>query len=256
MDKVRSNGYGAHQEESQEATKVRARLAVLTTVLLFIGSVWSYGLELGGGISVFIPESLYKYHQGSISVETNLQWTLGLSKYLSIPIGVDYNKVYGLMVSGTGAPAPTQPWFMADSIMPYAMLKLHLPLWIFYLDLFGGGALNWNATLTPVGQNIESYLAAQAGPNTDVSLTNPTYANGLGFGWLAGAGFGVTIKNVKIDITGTYRDLSSALGLGGSYYVVNHSGGTPTVSQASISWTNTTLLLRGISIGLNGTFSF
>ncbi len=235
---------------------MRARLAFLSTVLLFIGSVWSYGFELGGGFSVFIPESLYRYHQGSISIETSLGWGIGLTKNLSIPIGVTYDKIYGLMVSGTGSPDPTQPWFMADSIMPYALLQLHIPIWIFYLNLFGGGALNWNATLTPIGQNIESYLAAQSGANTDVSFTNPTYANGLGFGWLAGAGIGVKIKKIKIDISATYRDISSALGLGGTYYVVSHPGGTPSATQATISWANTTLLLRGISIGLNGTFDF
>ncbi len=160
----------------------------LTTVFLFIGSVWSYGFELGGGYSVFIPESLYRYHQGGISFETSLGWKIGLSKYLSIPVGVTYDKIDGLMVSGTGTPAATQPWFIADSIMPYAMLQLHLPIGIFYVNFFGGGALNWNATLTPLGQNIESYLATQAGSNNGVSFTSPTYANSLGFGWLAGAG--------------------------------------------------------------------
>lgn len=233
---------------------VKYRIAVAAAALLFSAAAWAQAIELGGGVSVFIPEALYRYHTGSISVETNLQWTIGLSRYLSIPVGVNYDKIDGLMVSVAGNPAPTQPWFVADSIMPYAMLKLHIPLWIFYLDLFGGPALAWNATLTPLGQNVEGYLAAQAGPGNSASFSNPTFVNALGIGWLAGAGIGVSVKNVKVDITGTYRSITSALGLGGSYYLINQSG--PTATSKTINWSATTLLLRGISIGLNGVFSF
>ncbi|HUX21394.1 MAG TPA: hypothetical protein VMW69_09145 [Spirochaetia bacterium] len=227
-------------------------------VLALLGGVsaLSFSLEAGGGISVFVPESLYLNKQGSVSVETNFQYALGLSKFLSFPIGVSYNKIYGYRPGGDASlDAVTNPWFFGDSIMGYVMAKIHLPVSIFYLDLFGGGAGNWNVTLTPVGQNIESYLATQAGVG-NVAISSLSYSAPVGYGWVAGAGFGVSIKKIRVDITGTYRDVRSPLTMTADYYKVDSSGATPIATKTSTPLSSAALVMRGFSVGVNGHFSF
>lgn len=228
---------------------------LLATVVIVFGIAGlASSLEAGGGISVFVPESLYLHGQGSISVETNFQYALGLTKLLSIPIGISYNKVYGYTPGGTTAlDQVTTPWFFGDSIMGYVMAKVHLPVSIFYLDLFGGGAANWNATLTPVGQSIESYLAGVSGADA-VAFPNPSYGATWGFGWLAGAGLGVSIKKVRVDLSATYRDIRSALTLSGTYYAVNSTAQTATTQNYSAPST-AVLIMRGVSVGINAHFS-
>ena len=103
--------------------------AIFVIVLAIGVSGLSFSLEAGGGISVFVPQSLFVHGNGSVSVETNLQYGFGFSKYLSFPIGISYNKIYGYTPTGTAAlDAATSPWFFGDSIMGYVMAKIHLPV--------------------------------------------------------------------------------------------------------------------------------
>ncbi len=230
------------------------RILLVFTLLAGISSL-SFSLEAGGGISVFVPESLYLQKQGSISVETNFQYALGISKYVSFPIGISYNKIYGYTPGGTPAlDAVTSPWFFGDSIMGFVMAKVHLPISIFYLDLYGGGAGNWNVTLTPVGRNIESYLTSQAGSDA-VAVTKLDYSAPWGYGWVAGAGLGVSIKKIRVDISATYRDVRSPLTMTADYYTVNTTA--PSAAAASpFTSSGAVLIMRGLSIGVNGHFSF
>jgi hypothetical protein len=225
-------------------------------VLTLLGGIacLAFSFEAGGGISVFVPESLYLHEAGSLSVETNFQYALGLSKFLSIPIGISYNKIYGYLPGGTAAlDAVTRPWFFGDSIMGFAAVKIRLPVSIFHLDLLGGGAANWNVTLTPVGGAIESYLASDA--NADAAaLTKLSAEAPWGYGWVAGAALGVSIKKITVDISGTYRDVRSPLKLTADYSAIS---GTGTAVQTSTTLdTAAALVMRGISIGLTGQFSF
>lgn len=226
------------------------RLPLIAVLSLAVAGA-SFALEAGGGISVFVPQSLYQYKQGSISVETNFEYSVGLSKILSFPIGISYNKIYGYLPGGTGLDQVSTPWFFGDSIMGYVMAKVHLPIWIFYLNLYGGGAANWNVTLAPVGQSIESYLASAASANA-AAFPNPSYKAPFGYGWVAGAGFGVAIKKFRVDLSATYRDVRSPLTLTGTYYTVTDSGGSATATAASYEApSNAALIMKGISIGVN-----
>ncbi len=230
------------------------RIAVISACLLAAAPGFSFGFDASAGVSIYIPESLYEHGQGSISVETDVQYSFELSKYLSVPVGVSYDKIFGLEAANpVETPQPQSPWFFADSVMPYAELKVHLPVGPFYGDLFGGLAANWYATLTPIGQNIESYLAAQKGPGTIISFTNPVVAPGVGLGWVAGGDLGVDLGKMKLDVSFTYRDVSQPLGLSGSYY----ENGSTAPNGLDASWASeATLVMRGISIGVNGTVSF
>lgn len=229
------------------------RFLLLSAFIVGFASL-AFSLDAGGGISVFVPESLYLHQAGSVSVETNFQYSLGFSKLLSLPIGISYNKIYGYAPTGTAAlDAVASPWFFGDSIMGYAMLKLHIPVSILYFDLFGGGAGNWNVTLTPVGGAIESYMAAASGSSA-VALTGLSAQAPWGYGWVAGAGLGVSIQKISIDISGTYRDLRSPLKLSADYYPVSSAGAAALASTTLDS--SAALVMRGISIGVNGHFSF
>lgn len=214
---------------------------LLAFALLGLCPVLSFGRSFGTGISIFIPESLYRFHQGSISVETSFQQSIGVGKYLSFPIGVTWDKINGLMPGYSNA---TSPWFVADSISPYVMAKVQVPISIAYVEVFGGGALNWNLALTPLGQNIESYFGSTSAFSGTQVQTG--YGSGLGatlgYGWQAGAGFGVTLKKYKaqVGIDATYRDISSPLTLKGS---------APYNASTSV-------VLRGISVGLNAQLTF
>ena len=105
------------------------KICVLLIMILSI-SLSVNAMEAGTGISVFVPESLYTYGEGSVSLEQSLEFALGLGEYLSIPVGFTYNTNYGLMVDGEDE--ADSPWFYTDSILPYAMLKPMSP-WDTYL---------------------------------------------------------------------------------------------------------------------------
>jgi hypothetical protein len=231
---------------------------ILLVLTLLVGTAGlSFSFEAGGGISVFVPKSLYLYKQGTVSVETNFQYALGISKYVSFPIGISYDKIYGYTPTGTPAlDRVTSPWFFGDSIMGYLMAKVHLPISLFYLDLFGGGAGNWNVTLTPVGRSIESFLAQDAGASS-VAVTKLTYRAPWGYGWVAGAGLGVAIKQFRVDITGTYRSVRSPLSLTADYYTISGAAATETATSAGKTLnTAAMLLMSGISFAINARFSF
>jgi len=216
---------------------------LLALALLGIAGALSYGLQAGGGISVFVPESLYAHGQGSISVETNFQYAFGFGKFLSFPIGVTYDKINGLMPGGPDYANATAPWFVADSVAPYLMAKIRVPLSIFYVEAYGGGAINWNLALTPIGQNIEAYFGNSTPFNgtTVTSGTGTGIMNTLGYGWIAGVGLGVTVKKIQVGIDATYRNISSPLAFSGGSYT---------------SSSNATIVLSGVAIGLNGSFDF
>lgn len=230
------------------------RLLLVLSLTLGIAGL-SFSLEAGGGISIFVPESLYLAKAGSVGVETNFQYSLGLSKLLSLPIGISWDKIYGYTPGGTAAlDAIKTPWFFGDSIMGYAMVKLHLPVSIFYLDLFGGGAANWNASLAPVGQSIEGYLTSTTSGASSVALTSLTVQAPWGYGWLAGAGFGVSVKKLSVDISATYRDVRSPLTVSGNYYALDSSGAV-IGGKTAIQLTGAQVIMRGLSVGLTGHFS-
>lgn len=225
------------------------------TALLAVGIAGlGFSFQAGTGISVYIPESLYLHGKGSITIENNLQTSLSLSKFLSIPIGLTYDKIDGYTPGGTTAlDAVTTPWFFGDSVMGYVMAQVHLPVSIFFVNLYGGGALNWNATFTPIGQAIESYLTPSG--SAGVAFPNPTYSAPWGYGWVAGASMGVTLKKLSISISALYRDISSPLKLSGTYYAVNSAGTGASAAQYSTP-TGAVAVMRGISVGASGDFKF
>lgn len=221
---------------------------IITVLLLLALSTGISAVEAGTGFSMFFPESLYNGNGGTVSVENGLSSSIGLGGMLSVPFGFSYNKIQGYMVEGASVKS-TKPWFMGDSFMGYAMLKAKLPLGPVFFEIYGGGGVNWNASLTPFEGNIASDLA----PAGEYAvITDLSYENSFGYGWLAGASFGVTIKQISISVDFLYRNLQAALDMSGSYDVgtVGSYANTPLIEP------DAKLVIRGFSLGLGGSFAF
>jgi hypothetical protein len=217
---------------------------------------------VGGGVSVFVPADMFLGNTGSISFETSLETALGLGDYFSIPVGVAYNQVYGSGVTGSlsgGDDLETSgPWFYSDSLLPYLLAQVHLPLGPLYLDLFGGGALNWNASLRPFHDRIARDLrdagvfgAPHSGP---VAVTDLSITSGIGYGWVAGASAGVQIGQISVGVTAAYRHILHDLAISGRYFRPDDPGDEFDSSDDDFPVEDLQLLLHGVSIGINGSF--
>ena len=222
-------------------------------VLLVFASVGVWGQSVGGGVSVFLPESLYWNGNGSVSVETSLSTSFGFGEILSFPIGVSYNQIYGLKPSSAELGINSRPWFYADNIMPFLMLQARLGIDRFYVEAFGGGAVSWNPVIRPLTKNIEADLAGQLSGDgaENISFTTLSVDNALGYGWLAGGGLGINIQGVDVDLNATYKSMVHGLALTGEYYRIQ-TGEGPLEFGSSSELTGFSVLLRGITIGVNG----
>lgn len=220
-------------------------------ILLTVSSSGLFAAEAGTGFSLFFPESFYNGNGGTVSVENGLSTSLGLGGMLSLPIGFSYNKIQGYMVEDDdNTIKSTKPWFMGDSFMGYIMLKATLPLGPLFFEVFGGGGANWNASLTPFTGNIAEDLA----PDGEYAvITDLSYENSFGYGWLAGASFGVTISQISVSVDFLYRDLKAALDMSGSYDVGTVPGNYET---AVLSEDDAKLVIRGFTVGLGGSYAF
>ena len=219
---------------------------LLIPLLILLSFSSLSAMQAGTGISVFVPESLYKYGEGSVSLEQSLEFSLGLGKYLSLPVGVTYNTNYGLMVDHEDAESP---WFYSDAIMPYAMLKAHIPLGFLLFEFFGGVGANYNFTLRALEGNIEKDLSSDTEQAVfeDGSLS---FDKMWGIGYLAGAGLGVTIGQISVQASCLYRNIRHNLNLKADYTSISDFQGSFEAGETA------SLLMRGISVGLGGSFAF
>lgn len=207
-------------------------------VVLFLIALPSTAADVGGGISVFVPLSLLENGEGSVTFEESLETSLGLGRFLSLPVGLVYNRVDGFRVKSDGVGTSDSPWFYGDCFMPYAMLKAHLPAGFLYLEIFGGGAANWSFVLNPRYDQIQGDLDGVA------YVDKVGYERVWGYGYLAGAAAGVTIERISVDLGITWRDIRHTIDL-----TITDDGGTAT------EYTDAQLLLQGFSIALKGSFS-
>ena len=226
----------------------------LVCIIGFIASFSVFGEAAGMEVSVFVPESLYLYDDGSVAVTSGLGTGLGLSDYFEIPIGFDFCKLHGLMVEGASvdgeAVTASKPWFIADNFVLYAKLQANLTLGPIILSAFGGGAGAWNATLTP----LEGYAADDVAEDggyagfTEFSASAP-----FGYGWLAGASFGVKIDAVTVNVFGEYRALTFPLTMTADYLTGTSEGLT---TAKSLNTSAASLKMRGYAVGIGGSFAF
>jgi hypothetical protein len=224
---------------------------LLVAAALLIAAVSPVAAQsVGGGVSVFVPESMYWAGEGSVGVETALGSSLGLGDILSLPFGVVYNKVYALMREIDGQVGGS-PWFFSDTLSGHLMLKARLPVGPVYFDLFGGLGGFWAITLEPLVKNIETNSA----PADHIyTFEEPLVIDGgrFGWGWQAGAGIGVKIDQISVDVNATYRLYRADATLRGTYSDVFSS----TVTTGNDFLQALKIRLAGFSIGIDGSFAF
>jgi hypothetical protein len=206
---------------------------------------------------------MFQGETASISIETAFETALGLGDFLSIPVGVSYNQIYGLGAEGTlaaddSAFTSSGPWFYGDSLLPYAMLKLNVPLGPVYIEAFGGGALNYNFSTRPFEAEIVRDLrdaGAIGTPGSAIAPVDVTIETGLGFGWVAGAGFGVQFGQIRVGVDATYRHIYHPLTVSGRYLTPNSAESTFDSSDDGFAVENLRMIMQGISFGIGGSFS-
>ncbi len=208
--------------------------------------------SVGGGLSFWVPESLYLGRGGSVGIESALSSSFGLGDFISLPFGIAYNKVYGLLPEGDAIGTAPAPWFVADTLLGFVMAKARLAIGPLYLEAFGGGAGVWNMTLVPLTANIESEIAG-VGETVTFTETPTITAGQFGWGWQAGSAIGVSIGPVSVDLNVTYRAIKSPVTVNGDYYSIDESG--PTAS-GPLSYESESIFIRlaGFSVGIDASF--
>ena len=237
--------------------------AKLFALFLLVGAAFFLpGQEVGGGVSLFFPLSTFEQQEGSLSVETALESSLGLGPVLSLPFGITYNQVWGLTPRGNDGAGDSldvsAPWFYADALSPYVMVQIRLPAGPLFLDLYGGGMINFNLALRALnGALVEDFeglrLANGGGGSEIVGLSDLSVDTGVGYGFLVGAGVGMRFPPVRVVLSGTYRHLIHPLTIAGTYHDRDGSSDAFSTDDAAsrLYIENLELLLRGVAIGIN-----
>jgi hypothetical protein len=233
--------------------KRRNAVLVIAAAILLGATVQSPAQNVGGGLSFWVPESLYLDRGGSVGVESALGSSVGLGARLSLPFGVAYNKVYGLLAEFNDGGTSEAPWFISDSLLGFVMAKARVPIGPLYIDVFGGGAGVWNVALVPLVHNIEASIA---GTGELVSFSGAPAVSGgaFGWGWQAGGGIGATIPTpagaLSVDLNATYRVLRSNATVSGTYYAVD-TAGLSASGPADYGPTAIAIRFAGISVGID-----
>jgi len=237
------------------ATSMRApsmlRTITVAIVLTIAAALPAVAQQVGGGVTIFIPEATW-LSQGTVSYEAQFGTSIGLGGLFSVPVGIAYDKVDGLLPNGTGISQRSLPWAVTDSFMLSAGLKLTIPVSIMFLEAEGGGVLQWNAGVLPLDGNIAATLAPAgtiwAWKSVDASAP-------FGYGYYAGGAIGVNIKGVRLTLKGGYRYTLSPLTLSGSYYQTD-TGNVTTSGPTTLNKTDASLRLAGVYVGITGSVGF
>jgi len=227
----------------------------LVLVFIMLAS-FGFGQSAGGGLSFFFPESILD-GSGSISKEAGLSTSLGIGDRFSIPVGFTYIKASGFSGykdiddDGKLNQLDENIWYVADTFIPYARLKGHISFGSIFIEGFGGIAGAWIVAPQAFDGTIGRYYGEKDGGtfyvfnklDTDISF---------GWGYQAGAAFGLQIDAIGISIEGIYTDLKAKTEISSSDGWFYDGALTP-VSDFSAVFTSR---LRGVSIGINGSYSF
>ena len=228
-------------------------IVLFPAVLIAAAPVIAGAQEAGGGFSVFVPEALYVYEEGSISIETRCETSVGLVDGVSVPIGLAVNQVYGLVPSDrSDRYSVSGPWFYADTLSPYVNIKGRVPVTdSVYVDAFGGLFTNWNMTIRPLTDRIERDIsAADEEERRLVFDSRPDVRTSFGVGFNAGLGVGVNVDFGSIELSGSYRSATSRVDVSGDARWIDENGnGEASVKSEEISLEDIRVHLRGISLG-------
>lgn len=229
------------------------------TMIIGLVILFALGLTLplaaqnvGGGLSFWVPESLYLGRGGSVGVESALGSSVGLGDFASLPFGIAYNKVYGLLPEGNGVGTEASPWFVADTLLGFVMAEVRFSVGPLYVEAFGGGAGVWNMVLVPLTANIESEIA---GAGETVTFDGSAAIDGgrFGWGWQAGGAIGAKIGPVSVDLNVTYRSIKSSASVSGEIYSIDEAGLT-VIGPSDYDSGSIFIRLVGFNVGIDVSF--
>ncbi len=236
------------------------RKLILCVGIFFLTVSLSFAQSAGGGLSFFFPESLLE-GSGSVSKEAGLSTSLGLGNFISIPVGFTYIKASGFMpYDETGEDDSLERiddtiWYTADTFIPYLRLKTHIPLGPAFFEAFGGVAGAWIVAPQTFDGAVGRYYGGEASDVNYYILKDLETDISFGFGYQFGGTIGFTMDAISIGIEGIFTDLRADTELtSGDYYEASESSG---LVEGSGEFERTfTSRLRGISIGVNGSYAF
>ena len=231
----------------------------LTIGLLLLTAYLSFGQSAGGGLSFFFPESLLD-GSGSVSKEAGLSTSIGLGEYLSVPIGFTYIKASGFMPYNKSGEDDSLKqmddtiWYTADTFIPFLRLKTHVPLGPVYLEAFGGIAGAWIVAPQTFDGAVGRYYGSEASTFDYYIFVNINTEISFGFGYQVGGTVGFQIDAISVGIDAVLTDIRAETTLSSDdYYEVSKSDAVNPGSDFEETFTSR---LRGISIGLSGSYSF
>ncbi|MFW5711980.1 MAG: hypothetical protein ACOC7X_11645 [Spirochaetota bacterium] len=232
----------------------------LTIGLLLLTAYLSFGQSAGSGLSFFFPESLLD-GSGSVSKEAGLSTSIGLGEYLSVPIGLTYIKASGFMPydkSGEDESLTQMDdtiWYTADTFIPFLRLETHVPLGPVYLEAFGGIAGAWIVAPQTFDGAVGRYYGSEATGFDYYIFENLDTDISFGFGYQVGGTVGFQIDAISVGIDAVLTDIRAETTLSSDKYF-EVTQGPDSVTPGSTFEETFTSRLRGISIGLSGSYSF
>ncbi|MCF7948373.1 MAG: hypothetical protein K9M94_07280 [Spirochaetia bacterium] len=237
------------------------RRTALSIGLFFIAVSLSFGQSAGGGISFFFPESLVTGNgSGSVSKEAGLSTSFGFGDFLSVPVGFTYIKASGFMpYQETGDDNSLERmdntiWYTADTFIPYLRLKAKVPLGPVYFEGFGGVAGAWIVAPQTFDGAVGRYYGSQEATDNYYIFEKLETDISFGFGYQVGGTVGFTIDAISIGIEAIFTDLRAETTVSSSEY---YKGAIGSMSAGLDKFEKSfTSRLRGLSIGLNGSYSF
>ncbi len=230
-----------------------------TLTLMFLLFIMCAGLSaqsFGTGLTVWIPETLWKSGEGSVSLENGVDSSLGLGSLISLPFGLTYLKAHGLRPDGSSQAynyeSADGSWYLADVLVAHLGIQARADFAGLYFKAQAAAAGSWLISLSPFSASIEQFYKNTAG-SADAHISGLTTDYRFGWGWTAGGAIGMRIDALEVEISAAYRSISHE-GMFRAGLLLLDDGGNVT-SNTDLT-EQVALVLRGLSIGLGGSFSF
>ena len=228
---------------------------LIRVLILLMLSSQTFAQSAGGGISFFFPESILD-GSGSISKEAGISTDLSFGEYLSVPVGFTYIKASGFTGysdsddDGRLDQLDERIWYVADTFIPFVRLKGRLNLGSLFIEGFGGLAGAWVVAPQAFDGAIGRYYGKLDGG--EFYVFNELESDfSFGWGYQFGAACGIRIDSISISIEGIFTDLKADTEISSDDGFFDDAANP--VTDFSRSFTSR---LRGISLGINGSYAF
>ncbi|MFW6234363.1 MAG: hypothetical protein ACOC4I_03190, partial [Spirochaetota bacterium] len=159
-----------------------------------------------------------------------------------------YNQIYGLMPSRESDDyTATRPWFYSDSLVTFVMAQASVGSGPVYVNVFGGGAGNWNIAMRPLTANIEADLKATGDDGRLSFRDTPDITSNFGVGYAAGAALGLRLDFGALELRGSFRNIGHRGTITGTADEITDT----TAAEQEVELDDIRFRLRGFNLGVN-----